>query len=96
MSDSDDKNDEFTEEEKNILVQKGLLLTQLLESSKFVQFLNMNYDIMNDEETKSLFVVEVPDDVAMQRAAEIMKEQAADAPKVQPASLQDLKKLSKK
>lgn len=88
----------LTEETKNNLIQKGLVLEQLLTSGKFLQFFQMNYDLVHvDEEdgTKNLYVVEVPDDVAFQRAQDALKQQVKAAPLVVPATEADLKKLGK-
>lgn len=85
---------ELTEEETRILTQKGLLFEQLLESGKFKQFIDMNYDIIFLQDTNTIQVVEVPDEVALERASKIMQEQQKNAPRVQPASASDLKKFS--
>lgn len=86
----------WTEDEKEVLIQKGLLLTQLLESDKFVQFINLNYDIVREEGTKMMYVIEVPDNVAMERVAGAMKEQAKNQPSLVHATPADLKKLKKR
>lgn len=83
----------YSEEEKESLIQKGLVLDQLLQSEKFVQFMNLNYDFVRDEATKMMYVVEVPDQVAMQRAQAMIE---AQTPSVVLASEKHLKALEKK
>ena len=86
---------DFSDEEKALLVQKGLLLEQLLQSDKFVQFFNMNYDLMSDGDTKELFLVEVPDAEAAKRAAAIIKQQMGNQ-SVVAATIADMKKITGK
>lgn len=88
--------DDFTEEQKNALISKGLLFEQLLQSDKFIPFFKMNYDLMKDEDTQTVYLVEVPDEVARERAMEMAKEQIKDAPQVVPATPADLKELTSK
>lgn len=86
---------DFTDEEKELLIQKGLLLTQFLQSDKMVQFIDMNFDLIKEEGTKSISVVEVPDDEALRRAQVMMKEQVQNSSVVQQASARDIKKFGK-
>jgi hypothetical protein len=86
----------MSEEQRNLLLQQGLLMQQFLQSEKFVTFINMNYDLMRDDDTKMMYVVEVPDDVAAERAMKIMKQQVKEAPVVQPATLDETKAMLKK
>jgi len=83
----------LTEEQKLILIAQGMLLQQFLESEKFRTFVSMNYDLMRDEETKLLYVVEVPDDVAAQRALAVMKTHAAEGPRVITPSVAEAQKV---
>jgi len=65
---------EFTEDEKKIIHNKGLLFDRLLQSERFKDFLAVNYDFMKNPETMTLVVVEVPDDVVLERARKLLSE----------------------
>ena len=91
--DAEEIEKEWTQEEREVLIQKGLVFTQLLDSIKFKQFLELNYDFVREEESRMMYVVEVPDEVAMKRAAEAMKAAQPDLVTATPA---DLKRLTKK
>lgn len=87
--------DQLSDEQISYLVQKGLVLEQLLQSDKFQQFFAVNYDLVKHEDNGELYVVEVPDEVAMGRASEAMKAQAAAGPRVVTADNEDLKRYTK-
>ncbi len=83
----------LTVQERDTLIAQGQLLQQFLQSEKFVSFVNMNYDLMRNEDSKVLYVVEVPDEVAAQRAMAIMKKQVEDGPRVITPSVAEAKKV---
>jgi len=63
------------------------LLKQLLESDRFIQFFEVNYDVKKivSEEDKSVtyFVVEVPPSVTMERLAAKKKAISDEKPKIE-------------
>lgn len=88
--------DQLSEEDRNKLINYGLLLQQFFQSDKFRSYIELNYDIVQDPEKKHLFVVEVPDDVAHERAMKMAQAQVRQAPTIVGASKADLQRMLKK
>lgn len=95
---AEDNLSHLTEEDKNNLMSKGLLFEQLLQSEKFVSFFRMNYDLVTTDAdgTMSLYLVEVPDEVALERAREEMKLNKPKAPVIVQATELDAKSMISK
>lgn len=70
-NDSSSPSPPLTEREKAELIQQGLLFQQLLQSDRFKAFFNVFYDLRKDEDTKTMYLVEVPDEISMKRVARL-------------------------
>lgn len=70
---------DLTDEQKQILVQKGLLFEQLYQSERFQLFFAVNFDLMKDEDTQEFFLVEVPHEVAAKRQMQAIKQMQKEA-----------------
>jgi len=95
----DDENEGLTQEEKHaMLIQHGELMMRLMESERFVTFIQLNYDIKqrinHEEKTIEQVVIERPQELVQQIIAEQMKEKMEDsAGGIVQASADTLKKL---
>lgn len=89
----------LSDQDKQNLMSKGLLFEQLLQSEKFQSFFRLNYDLVHTEDDSgvpTLYLVEVPDSVALERAREEMKSSITKAPVIVPATEADARKITKK
>lgn len=83
--------------EQQELVKRGVIFTELMNSERFVQFIQCNFDFATviDDETKSITfsVVEVPPTEVMRRVAAMTVRKDKENPQIQIASNADLKKI---
>ena len=92
----DVENNEQVESEETLKLY-GHMFADLLKSSRFVEFFELNFDIQKfvDEEAKTIDyrIIEVPPQEAMKR---LMKKENDAAKTVQPATVEMMEKLTKK
>lgn len=83
----------LTEEAQHNLIEKGLVFEQLLQSERFTEFFNYNYDLAMDEESRELSLIEVPPEEVMKRTKKAMLELAQSGPRITAPSAADISKL---